>query len=136
MCFKCNSLVKTKQTWSILEAYLKYASSILEACFKYTLEAYLWYIWSIFIVYFFLVRDNPIKTSFFAVATAPGPFLTSLRTQVMLVLILTNVQYLQNVASSFKKDSNGQNHSLWNYHHSIKKLFLPPAKFSILQGWN
>ena len=42
----------------------------------------------------------------------------------MLILILIDVQYLQNVVFGFEKGSNGQNH------HSIKNFF--PAKFPIL----
>ena len=32
----------------------------------------------------------------------------------MLILILKNVNYLQNIVSSFQEDPNGQNHSLKN----------------------
>ena len=46
----------------------------------------------------------------------------SLYTQVMLILILINVQYLQNVVFSFEGGSNGQNHSSSGSHHLIKKF--------------
>ena len=45
-----------------------------------------------------------------------------LYTQVMLILILNDVQYLQNVVLNFKKSSNGQNNSSAGPHH--------PSKFS------
>ena len=35
----------------------------------------------------------------------------------MLILILINVHYLQNIVFSFQEDSNGQNYSLSNCHH-------------------
>ena len=47
----------------------------------------------------------------------------------MLILILNDVQYLQNVAFSFEKGSNGQNHSSSDSHHLMKKF--PLAKFPI-----
>ena len=40
----------------------------------------------------------------------------------MLILILIDVQYLQNLVFSFEKGSNVQNHSLSDSHHSIKKF--------------
>ena len=46
----------------------------------------------------------------------------------MLILILIDVQYLQNLVFSFEKGSNVQNHSLSDSHHSKKNL---PAKFPI-----
>ena len=49
----------------------------------------------------------------------------------MLILILIDVQYLQNLVSSIEKGSNLQNHSLSDLHHSIKKI--PPTKFPIPQ---
>ena len=54
----------------------------------------------------------------------------------MLILILIDVQYLQNLVFSFEKGSNVQNHSLSDSHHSIKKF--PPAKFPIplLKGFS
>ena len=65
-----------------------------------------------------------MKTSFLAV-----PFsstctifilaLYSLHTQVMLILILIDVQYLNNVVFSFEKYSNGQNHSSSGPHHYL-----------------
>ena len=39
----------------------------------------------------------------------------------MLILILINVQYLQNVVFSFEKGSSGQNHSLSDSHNQIEK---------------
>ena len=45
----------------------------------------------------------------------------SLYTQVMLILILINVQYLQNVVFSFEKGSSGQNHSLSDSHQPVEK---------------
>ena len=59
---------------------------------------------------------NQIKTSFLAVVIV----------QVMLILILINDQYLQNVAFSFEKGVSGQNHSLSDCHHSIEKF---PQKY-------
>ena len=47
----------------------------------------------------------------------------SLYTKVMLILILTNIQYLQNVNFSFKKGSNGQNHSSSESCYPIKKFW-------------
>ena len=47
----------------------------------------------------------------------------------MLILILIDVQYLQNLVFSFENGSNVQNHSLLDSHHSIKKF--PLAKFPI-----
>ena len=43
-------------------------------------------------------------------------------TQVVLILILLDVQYLQNVIVTFEKDSNGQNHSSSSSHQPIKKF--------------
>ena len=37
----------------------------------------------------------------------------------MLTLVLIDVQYIQNVVFSFKKGSNGQNHSSSDSHHLI-----------------
>ena len=45
----------------------------------------------------------------------------------MLILILMNVQYLLNVVFTFKKRSNGQNHSSSDYYHPIK---ISPSKIS------
>ena len=47
----------------------------------------------------------------------------------MLILILMNVKYLQNVVFSFEKGLNGQNHSSSVSHRPIEKLH--PAKFPI-----
>ena len=49
----------------------------------------------------------------------------------MLILILIDVQYLQNVVFSFEKYLNGQHHSLSDFHHPIS----PPAKFPIPSHW-
>ena len=54
----------------------------------------------------------------------------SLYTQVMLILILNNVQYLHNVISSFEKGSNGQNHSSSDSQHPLKQSIR--AKFPII----
>ena len=47
------------------------------------------------------LSNNPIRTSFFAVVIDPVPFFIltsySFYTQVMLILILIDVQYLQDV---------------------------------------
>ena len=43
----------------------------------------------------------------------------------MLILILTDVQYLQIVIFSFEKGSNGQNHSWSNSHQMIKNSPTP-----------
>ena len=49
-------------------------------------------------------------------------FIVSVHTgQVMLVLILIDVQYLQNVVFSFEKGWNDQNHSWSDSQHPIKK---------------
>ena len=40
----------------------------------------------------------------------------------MLLFILINVQYLQNVVFSFEKGLSGQNHSLSDSHHLIEKF--------------
>ena len=45
-----------------------------------------------------------------------------LYTQAMLILILIDVQYLQNVVFSFGKGSNGQNHSSSDSHHHNEKI--------------
>ena len=39
----------------------------------------------------------------------------------MLIFILIKLQYLRNVVFSFEKGSHGQNHSLSDSHHPIKK---------------
>ena len=44
----------------------------------------------------------------------------------MLILILIDVQYLQNVIFSFEKDLNGQIHTSSDSHH-----WISPAKFPI-----
>ena len=48
----------------------------------------------------------------------------------MLILVLIDVQYIQNVGFSFEKDSNGQNHS-WSDSNLSINLTLPIAKFRI-----
>ena len=53
-----------------------------------------------------------------------------LYTQIMLLLILIDFQYLQNVVLSFEKDWNAQNHSLSDSHLLMKKS--PAAKFPIV----
>ena len=47
----------------------------------------------------------------------------------MLMLILIDVQYLQNVLFSFEKGSNGENHSLTDSYHPMKKS---PSRISHL----
>ena len=42
----------------------------------------------------------------------------------MLILILINIQYFQDVAFSFQKDSNSQNLSSPDSHNPIKKKFI------------
>ena len=49
--------------------------------------------------------------------------------QVMLIWILIDIQYLENVVFSFEKGSNGQNHSLSDSHPQWRKK--NPAKFPI-----
>ena len=39
----------------------------------------------------------------------------------MIILILSDIQYLQKVAFSFEEGSNGQNHCSLGSHHAIKK---------------
>ena len=67
---------------------------------------------------------NPIKISFLAVVIASMQFffLTPyfLYTQVMLILVLMDVQYLQNVVI-FQKGSNCQMHFSLDSNHPIKK---------------
>ena len=50
----------------------------------------------------------------------------------MLVMILIDVQYLQDVVLSFEKGWNGQIHSSSDSHHSKKNI---PAKFPIPPTW-
>ena len=54
----------------------------------------------------------------------------SLFTQVITVLILIDVQYLQNVGFSFEKGSKGQNHFSSDSQHPIKKYLKRPFPFS------
>ena len=67
---------------------------------------------------------NTIKTSFLIIAPVTFLFWTSysLYTQVLLILILIYVQYLQNVVFSSEKYLNGQSHSKSYFHHSVKNL--------------
>ena len=51
----------------------------------------------------------------------------SLYTQVVLILILIDVQYSQNVVFNFEKDLNDQNHSSSGFQHQINKS---PGKIS------
>ena len=73
-------------------------------------------------------------TSFSALVTAHVAFFSisySLYKQVVLILILIDVKYLQNVAFSFKNGSNGQTQSSPNIHHQMNKFH--PAKFPIAE---
>ena len=56
----------------------------------------------------------------------------SLYTQVILILILIDVQYLQNVDFSFEKGLNGQNYSSSDSQHPIKKSLEQTSHFSII----
>ena len=90
---------------------------------------------------------QPNKNFFLAVVIAPVPFLFltsySLKTQVMLILILNDAQYLPN-AFSFEKTSNSQNHLSTGSHYPIKnpasKIFhqppSPPTAGGILPPLN
>ena len=49
----------------------------------------------------------------------------------MLILILINGQYLENVVFSFEKGSSGQNHSLSDSHNTIEPLPPSLGKFPI-----
>ena len=73
---------------------------------------------------------NPLKTSFLAAFcihyTCTNIY--SLYTQFMLILILIDVHYLQNIVFNFEKCSNGQNHSSSSSHHHINKI--PSSKIS------
>ena len=60
----------------------------------------------------------------------------SLYIQIMLILILIDVQYLQNLVFSFENGSNVQNHSLSDSHHSIKKFPLAKFPISLLRGFS
>ena len=78
---------------------------------------------------------NPIKkmkTSFLAVVIAPVATIFvlssySFETEIMLILILIDVQYLQNAVFSFEKFC--QNHSSSDSHHLVKKS---PQQCSLL----
>ena len=63
--------------------------------------------------------------------------LYSLYTQVMLILVLIDIQYLQNVAFSSEKSLNDQNHSSLNFHHPIKNFRHQkfPCNQKIVQFW-
>ena len=53
----------------------------------------------------------------------------SSETQIMIILILIDVQYSQNVVFSFQKFSNRKNHSSSGSHHLVKKS---PQQCSLL----
>ena len=61
----------------------------------------------------------------------------SLYTPVLLILILINAQYLENVVFSFEKGSSSQNLSSSDHHHLIKnplnKSFIPLPLNAILK---
>ena len=57
----------------------------------------------------------------------------SLYKQVVLILILIDVQYLQNVLFSFENGRNGQTQSFLDFHHQIKKSLV--AKFTMFHKW-
>ena len=50
--------IRSIYTWSVLELYLNYASSILEVYIIHTLQVYSQYTWSILKAYFTLVRES------------------------------------------------------------------------------
>ena len=56
----------------------------------------------------------------------------------MLILILVDIQYLQNVVFSFEQGSNGQNHFLSDS-HSLDRKILPeqhfPFSLPLRGGW-
>ena len=58
--------------------------------------------------------------------------LYSLYTQVITILILIGVRYLQNVVFSFEKGSKGQNHSSSESQQPIKNLSRNHSHFSII----
>ena len=51
----------------------------------------------------------------------------------MLILILIDVQYLQNIIFSFDIGLKGQTQFSLDFHHQIKKI--PPPKFTIPHPW-
>ena len=56
----------------------------------------------------------------------------------MLILILIDVPFLQNIVFRFEKGSNGQNHSCSPSHYPIKKSLLaenPPVTISKSIVW-
>ena len=68
----------------------------------------------------------PPPNNNFSVVVAPIPFFLNFilfYTQILLILILIHVQYLQNVAFFFEAGSNGQSHSSADPHNSMKKSF-------------
>ena len=65
---------------------------------------------------------NTIKNSFLAVAVVPVPGHTNFG--------FTDVQYLQNGVFIIENSLNGQNHSLIDFHHPVKKSLTSP-KFPI-----
>ena len=74
-------------------------------------------------------RNPPLPPSLYSLLSCTIVILHSysLNTQVMLILILINVQYLQNIFS-FEKGWSGQNHCLSYSHHPIDKS--PQANFT------
>ena len=61
--------------------------------------------------------------------------LYSLYTQIMLILILTSAQCLQNVVFSFEKGSGNQNHSSSDSQNSIKILFVVEFAIALSAIW-
>ena len=53
----------------------------------------------------------------------------------MLTLILTDLQYEQNVVLNFEKGSNGQNHYSLDSHNTTKKLAQQNFALSQLEGF-
>ena len=72
---------------------------------------------SIITIFMLQPNNNPLLPHHFYVN-----FTYSLYTLFMLILILTDVQYSQNVVFDFEKGLNVQNHSLSDSHHPIKKI--------------
>ena len=72
---------------------------------------------------------NPIKTSFVAAVVVPVPFPFKFNIGHT-NFGFTDVQYLQNGVFSIENSLNGQNHSLIDFYHAIKKSLTSP-KFPI-----
>ena len=71
---------------------------------------------------------NALKTSFLAIVITIFILTSySLYTQVKPILILSNVQYLQNIAFVLEKGSNSQNNSSSGFHHH--KIKFPKQNF-------